>query len=144
MANTPAWGLPYPTDYQQPADSPAALQQLATATDTAITAAQTHNHAQYAQAIPSGTYVADGQVTAVVFVVPGSLAAGQEIELGPFGITPGTYCVCTVQHPSTFVYAVYNDRGDGTAVVKVRNGTTSTTHSNVKVHAIFINPPGGA
>lgn len=36
IANTPKFNLPYPDDYNDPADSPNALQDLAEATDTAL------------------------------------------------------------------------------------------------------------
>lgn len=134
-ATTPTHALRYPDDYNAPADVPSAMRDLALDTDAAL--------AGKAQPpLPSTTWVADGQLSAAVFTVPGSLAPGQEMELGPFGINPGTYCVCTPQFPSTYIVAVYNDRGDGTAVIKVRNTTAATTHSNVKVHAIFVNLPG--
>jgi len=53
FANTPL-GLPYPSDYQTPADSPLAFQQLATATDTQLAGRSvlTHHH--------DGTYSAVG------------------------------------------------------------------------------------
>lgn len=36
MAQTPTYGLPYPTDYAQPADTPAVLEDLALATESAL------------------------------------------------------------------------------------------------------------
>lgn len=47
VANTPAWGLPYPDDYQQPADSPNALEDLAVATDAAITNLQAQGRGEF-------------------------------------------------------------------------------------------------
>lgn len=36
MATTPNYGIPYPDDYEDPADSPAMAQNLAVAVDTAM------------------------------------------------------------------------------------------------------------
>jgi len=138
--NTPIHSLPYPSDYQDPADSPTALRQLAQATEAAIeTRAPAHSH-PYAEVIPPNTWVGDYQLSAASFLL-GTIGPGQEAEI-VFGINPGTFCVCTVQHPSTWLITTYNDRGDGTAAISVRNSTESTTHDNIKVHAFFINLPG--
>ena len=216
-ATTPGWGLPYPDDYQDPADSPTALHALAVATEAAglagdaarvkkagdtmtgrlhlqgpepllifnpgvasvllgtrlegdaskgavldssaanyaplkiaagtapedaVTVAQLNARIPpyLAQAVPASSWLADGQISAVSFLV-GEIGPGQEITCGPVGINPGTYCVCSCQHASTYLIATYDDRGDGTAVIRVRNSTTATTHTNVRVHAIFINLP---
>lgn len=141
VAHTPTWQLPYPDDYDQPADSPNALEDLAVATDAAITQYGVNAGGTFAQLTGAGNWVGDMQISAAVYG-PYTINAGQEITIGPIGINPGTLCVCGTQHPSTYLLAVYNDLGDGTAQIKVRNATTATNHSNVKVHAIFINPPG--
>ena len=145
VAQTPAWGLPYPNDYQQPADSPNALEDLAVAVDTSLTvglnSVANNAAAKYAQIVPATTWVGDMMVSAYMFG-PVTIQPGQEFTIGPFGINPGTFCVCGTQHPSTYLIAVYNDLGNGTAEIRVRNTTAGTVHSNVKVHAFFINPPG--
>ena len=136
---TPIFGLPYPDDVNQPADSPSAFRDLANATDTALNGRSAAHDHPYAWVIPTTTWVGQYQLTAATFNL-GTLAPGQEAEV-LFGINPGTYCVCSPQHSSTWILAVYNDKGDGTAVIKARNSTTSTTHTNVKVHALFIQLP---
>lgn len=141
VANTPNFGLPYPDDYQQPADSPNALEDLATAVDSALHTYRADAAATFAAITPATTFVGDMQLSAYRFTIP-SIGPGVEHTLGPFGINAGTYAVVGTQHPSTYLYAVYNDLGNGTAVIKVRNATTATTHTDVKIHAIFVNPPG--
>lgn len=155
MANTPNYGLPYPTDYQEPADSPNALGGLATTTDTQMRALEDrvvgwvaanyspngHTHPNAAQLLPStGWALADGQMAVHSWDV-GSLAAGEEKQV-PIAFTPGTYFVCSVQHSSTYIHAVVQDLGNGTGYIKARNSTTATPHTNVKVHVLTVNPPG--
>lgn len=100
-----------------------------------------HTHSNLGQVIASSTWVGDYQISAAAFSL-GTIGPGAEATAGPFGINPGTYCICSMQHPSTYLQPTYNDLGNGTATIKVRNSTTSTTHTNVKVHALFINLPG--
>lgn len=60
-------GLPYPDDYQQPADSPAAIQALANGTQTAL-----NNHADKATQITAGSGLVGG----------GDLSANRTLNVG--------------------------------------------------------------
>ena len=134
--------LPYPDDYQQPADSPSSLQALAAATQTGLTArAYAHLLTYMAELLPAGIHwsIGDRQMTTHSWDV-GTLAPGEEKQVA-IAFTPGTFFFLTVQHSSTYIYAVVQDLGNGNGYIKVRNGTAATPHSNVKVHVLLINPP---
>jgi hypothetical protein len=62
----------------------------------------------------------------------GSLAAGQT-KSQVFGRANDQYPTVSVQHPSTYIYAVISSLDNGTYTVEVRNGTSSTNHANVSV-----------
>lgn len=160
-AFTPGYNLPYPDNYQDPADSPLALRNLATATDTALglmieeTVAnsrfldtaegdgryspKSHNHSgSYAPVShthkPSQIGIVHGTWTI------GNLNAGVEVIKNLSKPSNSTVLV-TVQHHSTYIFATANTLDPVTVSLKCRNSTNSTNHTNVKVYYAFI-PPG--
>jgi hypothetical protein len=73
----------------------------------------------------------------------GSLGAGQESGVLSFTINDGSYVIASLQHHSTYLLVSCNIATEGATQrvdVKVRNSTTSTTHTNIKVHVLVVNP----
>lgn len=73
----------------------------------------------------------------------GTLAAGAESGVQSFNIRDGSYVFASVQHHSTYIFASCNIATTGSTQrvdVKVRNTTTQTTHTNIKVHCLVVNP----
>jgi hypothetical protein len=156
--------LPSPDDYQQPGNSPAVIQALADATQAAlinrasqaqaaVDTAAAHAAAAYAPAVHAHQYSAqllpnayfptvhDGQIALGLWNV-GDLAAGQE-KVVDWPVTGGTFVFAQVQHPSTWIYVTADLIGATNLRMRVRNGTASTNHTNVKVHVMVIDPPPG-
>lgn len=69
----------------------------------------------------------------------GTLGAGEE-RTKQVPVAAGSYVFVSVQHFSTYIYAVCNLVSATVAELKVRNSTTQTTHTNVKVHLLVVNP----
>lgn len=206
--------LPAPDDYQQPADSPAAFQALANATqaglerkvnragDTVTGRLEVQGGVMlhtpgYAAAIMDASIVdgrmtlraldqeyrdwapigaADGTDPSHVVTVrqlrsmsaatvpgwspgpasPGTNAAAVwdvgdmapgEVKTFNAPVQPGTFVFISVQHPSTYLFAVANLTSDTNCQFVIRNGTVSTPLTNVKCHVLFVNPyraPGRA
>lgn len=65
----------------------------------------------------------------------GTLNAGTE-KTADIGITSGDHVFVTVQHSSTYIYATADHKSPSVVRVNVRNGTSSTNHTNV--HVIYM------
>lgn len=187
-------GYPVPDDYQQAADVPAALDDLATAVDADAQAIETEfrnrqiiagnglsgggdlstnrtlnvgagtgitvaadtvalnkaytdglyqpKDGNIAKIAPEGTInVGDKSMGVYVWSV-GNLAAGEE-KTTTVQVAKGSYVFVSVQHHSTYIFAVANLAIGATTdpcELKVRNSTLQTDHTNVKVHLLVINP----
>lgn len=93
-----------------------------------------HNHAGvYANASHSHPYSQCGLVIGDLNF--GTLNAGVE-KTADITITSGDYVFVTVQHTSTYIYATADHKDPTTVRVNVRNGTSSTNHTNV--HVIYM------
>ena len=208
--------LPYPDDYQQPADSPSAFAALANAVQAALSATKTfasglvlntlngtntdkapsqaavkawkdsieartigagngltgggslaasrtlnvvagtgitvtadtvalntgYTEGLYTRMAAEGqTVIGDKAMSCLVWNV-GNLAAGEE-KTTTVQVAKGSYVFVSVQHHSAYIFAVANLVTGATTdscELKVRNSTTQTTHTNVKVHLLVVNP----
>ena len=153
-AQTTPDGLRYPDDYQQPADTPAVMKELADSTQAALVAraaaaaaADASIRADMTAALGNtvGWHTAGNLLTpeatiGVTLYEFGALAAGQ-IKDTYITIQSGTYVLVSVQHPSTYVIAVANLTEATTVQVRVRNSGPADL-SGVKVHLLFVNPKG--
>lgn len=70
----------------------------------------------------------------------GTLAPGEEKTLTGLSKSSGSAVIVSVQHSSTYIFAVANTTNpEGTYYdLKVRNSTTATTHTNVKVNVLVV------
>jgi len=129
-ATTPDYALPYPDDYNDPADTPTVLRELALATEAAINtrAAATHTH------LPNSVGLATRSVDF------GTVQPGEVKTSIVFGKAAQTLIFVTVQHPSTYLFAVANTTdANGTQYqISVRNSAQSTAMSNVKVNVLHV------
>ena len=82
--------------------------------------------------------VSDKRIYAVVWDV-GTLGPDSEVTSGLYTVPAGCYVVASVQHFSNYLNVVVNFVSTTQFDLQVRNSTTGTTHSNIKVHAIIIN-----
>jgi hypothetical protein len=153
--------IAYPDDVQQPAHSPNALRALADTTQAAVTAAKskassdldayrisaaanfaqaTHTHQYVPQLLPSAYFPTanDNQMTVGVWAV-GGLAPGQEAVID-WPIVDGSYIFAQVQHASTWIFVTTDITAPNNVRLRCRNSTTTTTHTNIKVHVLIVNP----
>lgn len=177
-AQTPRWGLDYPEDYNDPADTPTVMRALALDTDAALStvfdAAAASDAVQRAYIDQQDAWIVQQYEAADQTLENNDIALANQIltrwqikssdpwivgngqigvaSFGPYDLQPGeeitqplvfnigTHFALCVQHLSTYISAVVQDLGNGTGYLKVRNGTTETPHTNIKVHVTFINP----
>lgn len=85
----------------------------------------THGHSPSQLGIVVGTWVV------------GTLGPGQEAQVD-VGKPAGSMVMVTVQHNSTWIYAVANALSETVVRLRCRNGTQSTTHTNIKIYYAFI------
>lgn len=71
----------------------------------------------------------------------GSLSPGQE-KVYDISKPSGATVLITVQHTSTYIFATADNKSDVLTRVNCRNGTSSTTHTNVKVSYLIVNAAG--
>lgn len=85
--------------------------------------------------------VGDKSMGVLVWTV-GDLAAGEEKET-TVQVAKGSYVFVSVQHHSTYIFAVANLVTGSTTdscTLRVRNSTLQTNHTNVKIHLLVVNP----
>lgn len=92
-----------------------------------------------AKLAPEGQTVVGDKAMGVYVWDIGTLGAGEE-RTQQVTVADGSYVFVSVQHHSTYILAVCNLLSGTLAEMKVRNSTTSTTHTNVKVHLLVVNP----
>jgi len=156
-------GYPVPDDYAQPADVPAALDDLATAVDSDVQgvannlAGHNHDSRYYTEAevdgLLAGKEPADGQIAkfatslasttdrrlyALVWDV-GTLGPDSEKTSPLYTVPAGCYVVASVQHFSNYLNVVVDFVSTTQFNLQCRNSTNNTTHDNIKVHAIVVN-----
>lgn len=163
MGATSPDGLPYPSDYEDPADVPIAIKDLADQTQAALI-----ERASTARVITAGTGLTgggsldtdrtialdlaftDGRFAPLVHGHtpskvgitignwgPLTLAPGQEM-VTDVGKPSGAAVFVTVQHQSTYIFATANVIDPTLVRFHIRNSTQSTTHTNVNmVYAII-------
>lgn len=135
MASTPVFGLPYPDDYQQPADSPNALHALALAVESALSYVQSwvgngfayKDHTQLPNSAGIGF-----DVWAV-----GTLGPGQEAEVTIEKPEQSAVFV-TVEFQSTWIVAVADVLDPTHVRLRCRNTTQATTHNNINVAYLIV------
>lgn len=71
----------------------------------------------------------------------GTLSPGQE-KVSDIAKPSGATVLVSVQHSSTYIYATADNKSDVLTRVNCRNGTSSTTHTNVKVSYLIVNAAG--
>lgn len=73
---------------------------------------------------------------------PFSLAAGQTVDSPLWSKYAGELIFVTVQHPSTYLFAVANTtNAQGTQFqVSVRNSAVSTTMNNITINVLYVGP----
>ncbi len=155
-AYTPEFDLPYPSDYNDPSDSPLVLRELAVATDLALGTMITESVANarfldtaegnalyspkshtHAYAPTSHTHTPSKVGLQMGTWTIGNLNAGVEVAVTL--TKPANSAVfVTVQHHSTYIFAVANTLNATQVSLKCRNSTSSTNHTNVKVYYLFV------
>jgi len=94
-----------------------------------------HGHPEYSPVGHGHRFSEVGISKGEVYV--GTLTAGQEKQFD-VARTPGDTPLVTVQHHSTYIFATADIISDGVFRINVRNSTSSTTHTNVKVSWLLV------
>lgn len=150
-AITPGFSLPYPEDYNDPADSPLAFRELALAVDAALTnvragaAPAAHSHPEYAAAghNHNGVYAPAAHshgANEIRTVNLGTIGPGDEKISGPQSKAgdQNIGAVHVIAPSSTWLFPVCYLDSASQWRVKVRNATGGTTHSNVTVYVLLV------
>ena len=162
MGTTEPDGLPYPSDYNTPADAPAAYQALAEATQVALTNRDTahaptvHGHDRvpladvandsvalqgrgpgtFADAThghnPSGVGIRTGQYTFT------AVGAQQEQSSGAIAKAANEQVYCQLHHSSNYITWTVANLQDSSFEIKVRNNTASTTHTLIRIQYLLV------
>lgn len=156
--------IPYPDDYLADADSPATMQSLAEATQTALSArsgtAHTHNYApnphahDYAPTVHTHSYSPTGHThpyspdththepSGAGFrwgsVTFSSVSPDSESVTGVLPKNSNEWIFLQVVHPSAYLFASLVDVTANNFKIKLRNSTNNTTHTNITVWYLLV------
>lgn len=153
-ANSPVWALPYPVDYNDPADTPLVMRELALATDTALSAVAVgsanidHTHIEFAGFAPKN-HNHDGRYAPaqhghgyldVRTINLGTIGPGDEVTSGYQSKASNQIpaAVVVIAPSSTYLLPVLFADSSTQWRVKVRNTTQQTTHTNVTVYVTLM------